>query len=76
MTAGRDGPLLAALAAVGVGAVFGAWLRWALSYWLNPKLEHLPLGLSELRNRGYWTLVDQAGRPARQPHAWQPKASL
>jgi CrcB protein len=42
--AGRDGPLAAALAAIGVGAVLGAWLRWALSYWLNPKLEHLPLG--------------------------------
>jgi CrcB protein len=24
--------------------VFGAWLRWALSYWLNPRLQHLPLG--------------------------------
>jgi CrcB protein len=21
-----------------------AWLRWGLAYWLNPKLEHLPLG--------------------------------
>lgn len=44
MMAGRDGPLLAALTAVGAGAVFGAWLRWGLAYWLNPKLEHLPLG--------------------------------
>ena len=44
MIAGRDGPVLAALAAVGVGAVFGAWLRWGLAYWLNPRLEHLPLG--------------------------------
>lgn len=42
--AGRDGPLLAALAAVAVGAVFGAWLRWGLAYWLNPRLDHLPLG--------------------------------
>jgi CrcB protein len=41
---GRDGPVLAALAAVGVGAVLGAWLRWGLAYWLNPKFEHLPLG--------------------------------
>jgi len=40
----RDGPLLAVLAAIGVGAAVGAWLRWALSYWLNPRLEHLPLG--------------------------------
>ena len=44
MSAGRDGPLLAALAAIGLGAVLGAWLRWALAYWLNPRLEHLPLG--------------------------------
>src|SRR5512139_3844860 len=44
MIAGRDGPVLAALAAVGAGAVVGAWLRWGLAYWLNPKLEHLPLG--------------------------------
>lgn len=44
MIAGRDGPLLAALTAVAVGAVLGAWLRWGLSYWLNPRLEQLPLG--------------------------------
>ena len=44
MMAGRDGPLLAALTAVAVGAVLGAWLRWGLSYWLNPRLEGLPLG--------------------------------
>jgi len=40
----RDGPLVTALAAVALGAVLGAWMRWALSYWLNPRLEHLPLG--------------------------------
>lgn len=44
MNAGRDGPLFAALAAVGIGAVLGAWMRWGLAYWLNPRLEHLPLG--------------------------------
>lgn len=44
MIAGRDGPLFAALAATAFGAVLGAWLRWGLSYWLNPKLQHLPLG--------------------------------
>jgi CrcB protein len=33
-----------ALAAVGVGAVLGAWLRWALATWLNPVLPALPLG--------------------------------
>jgi CrcB protein len=36
--------LLAALAAVAIGAVLGAWLRWGLAYWLNPRVEQLPLG--------------------------------
>jgi CrcB protein len=40
----RDGPLGLALVAIAVGAVLGAWLRWALSYWLNPRLHSLPLG--------------------------------
>ena len=37
----RDGSLPSVIAAVAFGAVLGAWLRWALSYWLNPRLEHL-----------------------------------
>ena len=40
----RDGPLGVVLLAIAVGAVCGAWLRWGLSYWLNPRLSHLPLG--------------------------------
>jgi CrcB protein len=32
------------LAAVGVGAACGAWLRWGLSVLLNPVLPSLPLG--------------------------------
>jgi len=35
---------VAAIAAVGLGAAFGAWLRWALGGWLNPILPPLPLG--------------------------------
>ena len=31
-------------AAVGVGAALGAWLRWGLSAWLNPRIPHFPLG--------------------------------
>ena len=31
-------------AAVGIGAAIGAWLRWALSVWLNPRIPHFPLG--------------------------------
>lgn len=34
----------AAVLAVGVGAVLGAWLRWALGLALNPILPDLPLG--------------------------------
>jgi CrcB protein len=40
----RDGPLGSVLVAVAIGAVLGAWLRWALSYWLNPRIAQLPLG--------------------------------
>ena len=36
--------MLAQLAAVGVGAALGAWARWGLSAWLNPRIAHLPLG--------------------------------
>ena len=31
-------------AAVGIGAAFGAWLRWGLSAWLNPAAPAFPLG--------------------------------
>lgn len=31
-------------AAVGIGAALGAWLRWGLATWLNPKLPAFPLG--------------------------------
>lgn len=36
--------MLVQFAAVGIGAAFGAWLRWGLSAWLNPKLPIWPLG--------------------------------
>ena len=29
---------------IAVGSTMGAWLRWGLSTWLNPRLPHLPLG--------------------------------
>jgi fluoride exporter len=32
------------LLAIGVGAVLGAWMRWALSVLLNPILPMFPLG--------------------------------
>ena len=33
-----------AFIAVGTGAALGAWLRWGMSVWLNPRFESLPLG--------------------------------
>jgi CrcB protein len=36
--------MVAGIAAVGLGAACGAWLRWALSTWLNPRVPHFPLG--------------------------------
>jgi fluoride exporter len=36
--------MLAQFAAVGIGAAFGAWLRWGLSAWLNPRTPSFPLG--------------------------------
>ena len=40
----RDGPIGLALFAIAIGAVLGAWLRWGLSTWLNPRVPTLPLG--------------------------------
>lgn len=37
-------PLTLELAAIAAGATLGAWLRWALSLWLNPRVPHFPLG--------------------------------
>jgi len=36
--------VIADIAAVGVGAAIGAWLRWGLSAWLNPRVTDFPLG--------------------------------
>ncbi len=36
--------MIAGLLAVGSGAAFGAWLRWGLSTWLNPRMPDFPLG--------------------------------
>ena len=33
-----------AFAAVGIGAVLGAWLRWGLAVWMNPASPNLPMG--------------------------------
>jgi CrcB protein len=36
--------VFAGVAAVGIGAALGAWLRWGLAAWLNPRLPEFPLG--------------------------------
>jgi CrcB protein len=36
--------MISQFAAVGFGAALGAWLRWGLSAWLNPRFAHFPLG--------------------------------
>lgn len=35
---------MSAFVAVAAGAVLGAWLRWGLSIWFNPRIPSLPLG--------------------------------
>ena len=36
--------LAAGFVSVGVGAALGAWLRWGLGTWLNPRFAALPAG--------------------------------
>lgn len=36
--------MIHALAAIGLGATLGAWLRWGLAQWLNAALPQMPLG--------------------------------
>jgi fluoride exporter len=40
----RPGPAWTAIGAVGLGAAFGAWLRWWLGLRLNPLFPTVPLG--------------------------------
>jgi CrcB protein len=35
---------ISAFIAIGLGAAFGAWLRWGLGLWLNPIFPTLPYG--------------------------------
>lgn len=32
------------LLAISIGATLGAWLRWGLALWLNPRVPSFPLG--------------------------------
>ena len=67
--------MLAGAVAVGAGAALGAWLRWALSAWLNPYLPKLPLGtLASNLIGGY--LVGFAVAYFAQRHDLPPEARL
>jgi CrcB protein len=33
-----------AFLSIGIGAAFGAWLRWGLGLWLNPLFPTMPMG--------------------------------
>ena len=46
----------AAIAAVGVGAAIGAWLRWGLGMLLNPVFPTLPLGTLAANLIGGWLM--------------------
>lgn len=35
---------MSAFLAIGMGAAFGAWLRWGLGLWLNPVFPTIPYG--------------------------------
>jgi CrcB protein len=65
--------MLAGLAAVGAGAALGAWLRWGLSAWLNPRLPGFPLGtLAANLLGGYFVgvaIAFFAARPDLAPEA-------
>lgn len=61
-----------AFVAVGLGAVFGAWLRWWLAGKFNAALPHLPLG-TLLANLGGGYLIGLVigsleATPAIHPH--------
>jgi CrcB protein len=64
----------AAFAAVGAGAVLGAWARWGLGAWLNPVVPNLPLGtLAANLGGGYLVGVAVAffGANAALPPEWR-----
>lgn len=62
------------LAAVGVGAALGAWLRWALAMAWNPLLPALPLGTLAANVMGGFLVGvagEALGRMAEVPAEWR-----
>ncbi len=60
--------------AVAVGAVLGAWARWALGVWLNPANPNLPLGTLAANVGGGYLIglcVAYFGANASLPPEWR-----
>ncbi len=57
--------------AVGIGAAIGAWSRWGLSLWLNPRHEMFPLGTFAANAIGGlmvgWALAFLSNHPQLSP---------
>ena len=67
-------PLLGSFISVGIGAALGAWMRWGLGAWLNPRAHDLPLGtLAANLVGGFLVGVAVAALADRTeiPHAWR-----
>lgn len=63
-----------AFLAVGLGAVFGAWLRWGLGLWLNPVFPTVPFGTLTANLLGGYLIglaVAFFGHSASLPPEWR-----
>ena len=64
----------AGIAAVGVGAMLGAWARWGLGAWLNPLVPTLPMGTLVVNVAGGYLIglaVAFFGSTASLPPEWR-----
>lgn len=59
--------MLSSLAAIAVGAVLGAWLRWGIGLWLNPVSALFPLGTLLVNCLGGLIIGVAAGYFMQQP---------
>src|SRR6478736_442036 len=62
------------LTAIAIGATLGAWMRWGLSLWLNPRSPQFPMGtLAANLIGGYLVGIAVAFFVARMdmPPAWR-----
>lgn len=55
-------------AAVGIGAAFGAWLRWALAVWLSDLHAHVQAGTLAANLAGGYLIGIALGFFAANPH--------